>query len=227
MMAQRSRFPSSYQKTEHLKSRQSLAKSKERKLDERLNQVVEKLKLNVSILLFDHPSVWPSRVIKLHSMLSGSLLMPDSVEKTRSILSAALEYQLDDRHIQAFITLLVWQSSLQRKLPYTAKDLFVYAEYELVSFCRKAGRTSVSQGIDSIALLSTDWSAYNTGGPDAYVFLYRHMKTLDPWSKYLLYLHLYEEMSVRDIANMLGYAKSSVHESLTYTLNAFIGKEKQ
>jgi len=42
---------------------------------------------------------------------------------------------------------------------------------------------------------------------------------LNDWEKYLIYLHLYEDMSSREIAELCGYAKSSVHEHLTSVLS--------
>jgi DNA-directed RNA polymerase specialized sigma subunit len=40
------------------------------------------------------------------------------------------------------------------------------------------------------------------------------MATLDAWEQYLIYCYIYEEMSSREIADLCGYAKSSVNEHL-------------
>lgn len=36
----------------------------------------------------------------------------------------------------------------------------------------------------------------------------------DLWEQYLIYLHVYEEMSIREIADQCGYAKSSIHDDI-------------
>lgn len=158
-------------------------------------------------LIDTSPENWTYPAIRLLARIFGGYLLGSRLSEARSLLSAGLSRSEIDSIIWLAANTAYNGLTDKRSSDNTSSFHALLRKHVVSEIQRILPKASIQLRTD------TESSTYNPPNEDWWDFIIK-TDNLDAWGKYLIYLHVYEEMSVREIADLCSYAKSSVHTDL-------------
>lgn len=164
-------------------------------------------------LITVHPRYWSYPTFRIYTRIFGGYLLGHRLDTTRHTLSSVISSKEVDS--------IIWLSATN-----SCQELF-----HTPNKFKSTLRNNIIQSINELLGSRKRYEGYYNSSisytltEEVWYFRIKASR-FDVWEQYLIYLHVYEEMSIREIADLCGYAKSSVHKDLNRIMN-ILRQERQ